>query len=902
MNRRDFAKTLGTAALSWRAGGQSSAPAETPLVYYVDGYHGGSRGHMPAGSWRDILNAMRSLPQWKISLDIEPASWDDLRRDDPQAYREFQKLIEDQSAGGRVEFVNGTFSQPFGWAQGGESNIRQILRGRQVIHEHFPGAVIETYAVQEPCWASCLPQILRSLGFTAAVLKDPGTAWGGYSAGFDAETVDWVGPDGTSIPSVPRYACEDLLHVWETESVNASPEFARKCVEHGIAHPAGNCFQDLGWAARPKVTGPHIRYVTWREYMKRIAVRPTKQWHFSPEDILTTLPWGEKTLQTLAQQVRSAENRVLLAEKMAAMASALLGREFPVDRLRGAWDQLLWAQHHDAWITATTRTGRDAWAFQVAAETLETEDVSTSIVAESARLLAQGGAHPPSIPLGPQWIRILNTTATQREEAVEVNWASDLGTRRARVLDSAGREIPCQFLRVRKFSNRGTASQAGRAAAASNTVAGVPAYAPGESLNAASVLFRAATPAMGYSSYRIEPVYDESPAAAFSGAAVRSEPDGALVLETDLYRVAIDPARGGVITSLVMKHGNHEFVDSKADRLFNEYRGYFITEKKWASSADSPATVTITERGPVRIRVQIAGQILGRRFQTSMALAQGQRRIDFTTRFTYDQDTWIGDPWDIKPEDRRVERRRSQNDGRWKLQALFPVPFSNQAIYKNAAYDVCRSRNQDTYFQGWQEIKHNIILHWVDVADERQKLGLAVLSDHTTAYTHGPDHPLALVMGWGWEGGFWWAKCPLRGTQQIRYALVPHGGGWDQAEISRESSCWNEPLVAQFVDGDLEKTSKSRSLVSISGGGIEIPAMMFQGRTMVVRLFNAEGDESERVLSLDVQPSRVELVELDGRVIRRLDVRRASQGRHEVSLAIPRFGIRTLHCDLGVAG
>ena len=46
--------------------------------------------------------------------------------------------------------------------------------------------------------------------------------------------------------------------------------------------------------------------------------------------------------------------------------------------------------------------------------------------------------------------------------------------------------------------------------------------------------------------------------------------------------------------------------------------------------------------------------------------------IDFQTRFTFAQDTWIGDPWDIKPEDRRSEPRRSQNDGRWKLQAFFP--------------------------------------------------------------------------------------------------------------------------------------------------------------------------------------------------------------------------------------
>ncbi len=798
--------------------------------------------------------------------------------------------------------MNGTFSQPFGWAQGGESNIRQLLRGREIILEHFPNTVIDTYAVQEPCWASCLPQLLRSLGFTAAVLKDPGTAWGGYTAGFDAETVDWVGPDGTSIATVPRYACEELLHVWETESVTGSAEFSRKCVANGIAHPAGNCYQDLGWAARPKVTGAHIRFVTWREYMQKVAEKPQKQWRFSAEDILTTLPWGEKTLQTLAQQVRSAENRVLVAEKMASMAAALHGSRFPTERLQRAWDQLLWSQHHDAWITATTRTGRQAWAFQVASETMEVEEIGTAIIGSSAETLSRGENRPATVPQGPQWLRVFNTVAAEREDVVEVNWASDMGTRRARVFDFAGREIPCQFLRPRKFSPRGASTASGRSSAVAASTAGIPNYAPGESLNAAGVVFRARVPAMGYGSYRIEPVYDDSPPTVFDGAATATtEADGTVVLETDLYRVRIDPARGGAITSLVSKDGNRECVDTASDRRFNEYRGYFVSEQKWASSADNRATVTIMERGPVRVRVLVSGQILGRRFQTNITLATGQRRIDLNARITYDQDTWIGDPWDIKPENRRSEQRRSQNDGRWKLQAFFPVPFRDQAIYKNAAYDVCRSRNQDTYFQRWDEIKHNIILHWVDVADPRQKLGLAVFSDHTTAYTHGPDHPLSLVMGWGWEGGFWWGKCPLRGTQQVSYAVIPHTGAWDEAQISRENCCWNEPLLAQIVDGQPGSTAHTRSLVSVSGGGVEIPTLLLQGRHLLVRLFNGEGDAAERKVSLGVRPLRVDLVELDGRLIRQLAVRRGSSGRYEVRLALPRFAIRTLRCELAPA-
>jgi hypothetical protein len=68
-----------------------------------------------------------------------------------------------------------------------------------------------------------------------------------------------------------------------------------------------------------------------------------------------------------------------------------------------------------------------------------------------------------------------------------------------------------------------------------------------------------------------------------------------------------------------------------------------------------------------------------------------------------------------------------------------------------------------------------------------------------------------------------------------------------------------------------------------------------------VRLFNGEGDAAERTVSLDVRPLRVDLVELDGRAVRQLDVRRGSGGRYEVKLALPRFGIRTLRCELAAA-
>src|SRR5258708_36192840 len=108
-----------------------------------------------------------------------------------------------------------------------------------------------------------------------------------------------------------------------------------------------------------------------------------------------------------------------------------------------------------------------------------------------------------------------------------------------------------------------------------------------------------------------------------------------------------------------------------------------------------------------------------------------------------------------------------------------------------------------------------MIVNWVDDADEGGKTGLAVFYDHTTAYSHGPDHPLALVMASGWEGGFWWGKRPLKGVQQASYSVIPHSGLWDEARISEETSRWNEPLLAQLMEGRPDKGSESRSVISV---------------------------------------------------------------------------------------
>jgi alpha-mannosidase len=60
--------------------------------------------------------------------------------------------------------------------------------------------------------------------------------------------------------------------------------------------------------------------------------------------------------------------------------------------------------------------------------------------------------------------------------------------------------------------------------------------------------------------------------------------------------------------------------------------------------------------------------------------------------------------------------------------------------------------------------------------------GLALFSDHTTSYTHGPAFPLGLTNQYAGKG-LWGRDYRAEGTTEVRYALTPHAGRCDEAGI-----------------------------------------------------------------------------------------------------------------------
>ena len=837
------------------------APAfadEPKTAYFVDGYHGGVYGHYPPGYTAFIVQQLKANPNWKINLEIEPETWDFVRVSEPEAYRAFQEFMKDQSDRGRIEVVNPTYAQSYLFHSSGESAIRQFDYGIRKLRTHFPDLRLTTYSSEEPCFTSCLPPLLKSFGYEFAVLKNPDTCWGGYTTAHGGELVNWIGPDGTRILCVPRYECEALApsSCWQTIAFRNSPEYLEACRKQGIAHPIGMCIQDAGWRGGPwlgrtpeKDQRARSLYVTWRDYIHNVTpAKSNDDWKFTQEDVKPGLMWGAQVLQQIAQQSREAECRLLTAEKLAAMAHVTAGRPPATDAFDQAWQNVLLTQHHDCWIVPYNGRPGSTWADQVRRWTNLSNAISDLAIDRSVGALADGAAGRRG-----RFVRLFNPTAASLDAVVPVPVATMTGPSRLISVDADGRTFATQV-------------------------------AASDKRDQSVLLVRAALPPMGYTTVELRnegKVTEPRVTAKYLGAATA-------VLENDYYRIEFDPEKGGTIKSLVAKRMNQrEFVDAAAEQHFNELRGHFYDLKKFCSSADSPGHVKIVEDGPLRATVQVIGLVGKHPFVQRVSISQGSPVIDCLVQIDWQGSPHIGE---FEDKDGFKNRRRAAYDDRFKLLALFPAKLDHQKVAKSAPFDVCESTLADTFYNSWDAIKNNVILDWVDVTDSGGEHGLALLSDHTTSYAHGPEHPLGLTLQYSGKG-LWGRDYRIDGPTEVHYALIPHAGRWDSAHVPAHAAAWQEPPLGVSSRGG---QPAKRSLINPGQSGWTTPAMFEREGALYTRLFNAYGDDSSHDLGLGFAAGNVELVELNGRVIEELKPTINAAGERTVRLRIPQFGVRTL--------
>lgn len=823
-----------------------SFSAYSQQAYFVDGYHGGIFGHYPYWKTQFLVDKLAEYPDWRIGLEIETDTWDSVKLHTPDAYENFKKIVYDK----RVDFTNPTVAQPYCYNISGESLIRQFTLGIKFNRRHFPDLQFRSYSVEEPCFTSALPAILTSLGFKYASLKCPNTCWGGYTREYGNGIVNWMGPDGSSILTVPRYECEALQakSQWQTIAWANSNEYLEACRKAGIKNPVGMCYQDAGWKNGPWIGyGERIKnnskYITWTEYFEEVSEGKSEDnYYFHQEDMQVALMWGSQVMQRIGRQVRFTENYLVKAEKIMTMANIAEGFSIPIADLDAGWRTLLLAQHHDSWIVPYNGLRKGVtWADEIKTWTDASNEVADDIIARSDNALS----HPVTSTDALGFIRVYNTLSERRKEVYSYILPNELKGKDIIVYNAKGKKVD-SFIEKKD--------------------------------NLTFLTFDVDVPSFGYTTYKLK----EERTKLSKSKGIIIAPNGDCVMENDMYRISFDAQHGGKIKSLIAKKlGNKDFVDAKSEFGFNEVKGYFYEKERFISNAESQASFYIEEDNELRKVLRIESMIEDHPCTQRIILNKAQEAIDFSINIDWQRNEGIGEPRKkIKDDD-----LKDYHDTRYMLNIFFPTDFSKAKIYKNAPFDVCESRLDNTFFQRWSGIKHNIILNWVDLLQNDEKYGLALFSDHTTTYSHGQDYPLALTAQYS-GGGLWGRNYGITQATTINYALVPHVGKWDESGLWTKSNSWNEGLMATFhkaVNVD------ECSFIQFNKSGYELTSSYLdEDKNLVVRVYNAESDDRPLIINFGFEIKQIEEIELDGRVLSS-----SNPAKAEIQIAMPRFAFKT---------
>jgi alpha-mannosidase len=557
------------------------------------------------------LEMARREPEYKFVLaevDYLKPYWD-TRPEDRADLRRF--LAE-----GRVEVMGGTYNEPNTNLTGPETTIRNLVHGIGFQREVLGADPATAWQLDVFGHDPQFPGMAADAGLTSSSwARGPHHQWGPAHGGSEGGGVDrmqfcsefeWISPSGRGL--LTHYMPAHYSAGWWMDSSTSLTEaedatyalfdqLKKVALTRNVLLPVGTDYTPPNkwvtaihrdWASR--YTWPRFVCALPREFFAAVRAELAERGCApSPQtrDMNPIYTGKDVSYIDTKQANRAAENAVLDAERFAVFAALMTGAEYPQAALAKAWVQLAYGAHHDA-ITGSESdqvyldllTGwRDAWELGRAARDA------------SLRLLS--GA----VDVDERAVVVWNSLAHDRTDIVTARLDSPIGAG-VRVLDPDGAELPAHV------------EHDGR-----------------------SVTWLAAeVPSLGWRAYRLVPV-DEP---------VGWEPVPGWEIANEHYRLAVDPSRGGAVSSLVQ--GGRQLI--AAGRAGNELVAYeeypshptqgegpwhLLPKGPAVCSSESPAEVQ-AYHGPLGQRLVVHGGIgTLLRYTQTLTLWRGVARVDCRT-------------------------------------------------------------------------------------------------------------------------------------------------------------------------------------------------------------------------------------------------------------------------------
>jgi alpha-mannosidase len=773
----------------------------------------------------DAMEMADRTPHVKTCINLDARAYEFMA----EKFPEVAERLRAHLAAGKVELIGGTYGQPMGTTISGESNVRQIVMGRDVILKAL-GYSMVTFLEEEEFTHPQIPQIASLAGFRYASLAQLDT-WG--RAGCprtDVNSLGWKGIDGTVIPSVPKNAL--FGYAPDLKKLAASADFMKL---KALGTPLIFAWEEFGWEspeepayltapARYSALGP-IEFVTIKEYLDKHGARLDDTVYFPMDAWNKSLTWGLGGDQIRILD-RKVDALVLAAELFDAIAAGK-GRSSQAAELEKAWRDLLASQSHDVGLCEYSRWQGDrmapfdriedkhnfTWgaigydhldAAQKRAQ--EVLDASLAYLGGRINTLVDKPGGLAAVVFNPHaWLRT-DLAATGRLYPVPPN------SRDVLVRDRAGRVVPSQIAKSDKNSDG--------------------------DLVVAEVSFLAReVPPAGYDTYDLEFL-------SAAGSPVETDlrvDESRLTLENEFLRVRLDPATGG-IAGLVAKSSGQEMLDP-AGGTFPRFTGrpnpLLPTRPDPPASYDSgtsKAQIDWIARGPLwaTLRAQHAWTYL--KFETRVTLAAGSPFVEVVTRVL----AKVPPHPDVSAPDIK--------EGYW---LSFVPGFPVGKVIRDFPFGVEETKNPAFHALTFADL----------IGADR---GLLVLHAGTQWFERKAGGRISNLVMREWEG--YYSKeygWPI--YAEYRHALMPHGAKLDNADRLRAATAFTRPLaclVRKPGPGDLPL---SGGFLAVSNPGIQLAAFRkkLEGG-YELRVVETEGRRTEASIEVHLPLSRAVQTDLVG--------------------------------------
>lgn len=688
-------------------------------------------------SFSTVLRLMEQYPDYKF-MSSQPILYQFVKEQEPEMYEKIKERIRE----GRWEVDGAMWLEADCNLTGGESLVRQIIKGHRFFLEEFGKESKSLWLPDVFGYSAALPQILKKSGIPYFMTTK--IAWNQYDQ-LPNDTFIWKGIDGSEVfafmPTTTDYDKDQGLNISFSDTRNTTtytgivnPNMAlgtfkrfqnRDLTEDtlmlfGFGDGGGGPTKEmLESAERLKYGIPGIPKIR-QEFEQDYFDRTYEKIHDLPDmptwDGELYFEYHRGTLTSMARNKRSnRKNEILYTQMETASCMAGIEKdELLQNVLDKGWDILLINQFHDIVPGSSIKpvyeqTDKEYHEIEEAGK----EELNRVVSAAVGRLSMEK-----------EGVVVMNTQGYERDDLVVL----DDGTEIPRLVDEDGRNVPAQKTADGRY-----------------------------------LLYVSHIPPLGYKKlYETEELLEESTGKEWD-----------YTFENPFIKVCFNEKME--ITSLYEKGAEKELIQE--GRCGNVLRTYEDRPMQWDNwdidvfyqrkpyEADWYSPARVVENGEVRMVVEFECGFLDSTVTQQVCLYHQIPRIDFRTKADWKTHHVI-------------------------LKTHFPVDVNTTRASYEIQFGNVERETTNNY--SWDTAKFESCGHkWADLSENSS--GISLLNDCKYGYgIKKGDMSLTLI-----KSGTYPNEDADIGEHEFIYSIYPHAGRWQEAKTVEMAYNLNVPMLAK---------------------------------------------------------------------------------------------------------